>query len=137
MSNPIANAIDFKSAVQAVEAILREFPQAEITTLHHYANGIYAREVRLPAGTIAIGKLHKTEHFCVVNGDIDVCDEHGKSRFVGHALFKTPAGIKRAVFAHADTVFTTFHAVPEASIDELEAALVTDSYTNAPLSWKF
>lgn len=128
--NPIETASDFKSAVTAIEKILKEYPQAEIATLHHYVNGIYAREVRMPKGTIAIGKIHKTEHFCVLNGDIEVCDETGKSRFTGHALFKTPAGIKRAVFAHEDTVFTTFHAIPPASIEELEAQLVADSYAD-------
>ena len=128
--NPIESALDYRSAVTAIEAILKEFPQATIETLHHYANGIYAREVRMPKGTIAIGKIHKTEHFCVLNGDIDVCDENGKTRFTGHALFKTPAGIKRAVFAHQDTVFTTFHAIPEASIEELERQLVSDSYAD-------
>jgi hypothetical protein len=37
--------------------------QAETETFHHFSDGIYARELRIPVGVCIVVAFHKTRHF--------------------------------------------------------------------------
>jgi len=96
--------------------------------IHHFSPGIYAREMRLKKGTVLTGKIHKTEHLCILNGDIEIASQDGKGRFTGYLTFRSKPGIKRIGYAHEDTVFTTIHAIEGTDIQSIESALVVDTF---------
>ena len=96
--------------------------------IHHFSPGIYAREIRLKKGTVLTGKIHKTEHLCILNGDIEIASQDGKGRFTGYLTFRSKPGIKRIGYAHEDTVFTTIHAIEGTDIQSIESALVVDTF---------
>lgn len=96
---------------------------------HRFVNGVYAREIFLPKGSITAGRIHKTDHVSVISmgavevitdylqsGDVD-CSVH-----IAPATFISPVGTKRMVHALEDTIWTTFHSYtgiqdPDAMID--------------------
>ena len=41
-------------------------PQVECPLKHYFAPGVYLREIFMPAGSVVIGKIHKTEHFNII-----------------------------------------------------------------------
>jgi len=82
----------------------------------------------IPAGNLIIGKVHNTEHICILDGDIYISDEFEDKRWIGHNVFVSPRGIKRIVRAVTDTWFTTIHHVTTDSIAEIEKAISYDSY---------
>ena len=107
---------------------MRSHPQVDPEVIHHFSPGIYAREIRIKKGTLITGKIHKTEHLCILNGDIEIASQDGKGRFTGYLTFLSKPGVKRIGFAHEDTVFTTIHAIEGTDIQSLEAALVVDTF---------
>ena len=99
---------------------------------HHICNGVYARELFIPAGTILTGRIHKTKHISIIQqGDISVMTEEGMKRIQGPAVIQSEKGMKRAGYTHADTIWITIHPTELTDIDEIEDSLFYDS----DLSW--
>jgi len=100
-----------------------------LDTWHHFADGLVARTILIPAGTCLTGAAHKAEHLNVCCGDITVWTEDGMKRITGYAVLPSLPGAKRVGLAHADTMWTTVHLNPgnEQDIDKLEDALVEDA----------
>ena len=108
------------------EAALAKCPPGVEILNHYFATGIYARELTIPAGYILTGKIHKTEHINVVSmGDITVwSEEHGVRRIRAPYTFVAKPGTRRVGFAHADTIWTTFHATTNTDLEEIEEELI-------------
>lgn len=103
--------------------------QIEIKTTHHFAPGVYAREIFIPKGTLLVGKIHRTEHINIVSiGDITVVSEAGLVRLKApHTLISKP-GTKRVGYAHEDTVWITIHPTDETDVEKIESILIAPSY---------
>ncbi|HNB45147.1 MAG TPA: hypothetical protein PLL72_13180 [Burkholderiaceae bacterium] len=101
----------------------------ELGTWHHFADGLVARTILIPAGTVLTGAAHKAEHLNIAVGDITVWTEAGMRRLTGHHVLPSQPGAKRVGYAHADTWWTTVHANPknERDVSVLEDTLVEDS----------
>ena len=120
LSQILPDSVDFKTAILAAEEILLNADnRISPEVVHHFSPGIYAREVRIPKGAVLTGKIHKTEHLCILNGDIEIASQDGKGRFTGYLTFLSKPGVKRIGFAHEDTVFTTIHAIKGTDISAL------------------
>lgn len=129
--------LEFRESVAQLEAMLftgGEFDGISITpvegieNLHHFIPGVYVREARIPQGRIITGRIHRTEHLCIVIGDVDIADEHSQKRYVGYNTFKSMPGTKRALFTNEDTVFLTIHRTDETDIDKLTDLLTAETY---------
>jgi len=120
---------DFKSAILAAEDIIKAAPQVELEVHHHFSSGVYAREMFIPAGTVLTGKIHKTEHLCIMSaGEMEIADENGVQRICAPATFISKPGAKRLGVAMADSVFITVHGTYETDPQTLENTLVATSY---------
>jgi hypothetical protein len=97
---------------------------------HHFAAGLVARTIMIPAGTCLTGAAHLSEHLNIATGDITVWTEAGMRRLVGHHVLPSMAGAKRVGYAHKDTWWTSVHLNPTNTRDvqALEAALVEDPH---------
>lgn len=93
---------------------------------HLFADGLYARKYAMPVGQLAVTKTHKKKHFIVCCGDATIWTDQGSKRLVGFHCFITHPGTKRVIFAHADTLFITFHATQETDLATIEAELIED-----------
>lgn len=116
--------------VLRLEAEIAAMPQVELETVHHFSPGLYARELRIPAGVVLTGKIHRTEHINVVSaGRMVVYSEDGGVREIcAPFTFISKPGAKRVGIALEDTVWTCFHATSETDLDKLESDLVADSF---------
>jgi hypothetical protein len=123
---PQAN-IPTREQIERLEAQMRMMEQLPIEPVHHFADGLYAREILIRAGTILTGKVHSTEHLNIVSqGRIAVWTEDGMQIVAApHTMVSRP-GTKRVGFALEDTVWTTIHANPDNLTDlgALELALI-------------
>jgi hypothetical protein len=119
--------ISREKIIRLEQEILR-MPQVETPTRHHFAPGLYAREMFIPAGTVLTGDVHKTEHMALFVGDITVWTDEGMKRITGHHTFISKAGAKRVGYAHADTWCTGFFVTTETDIDKLEEQLVENPH---------
>lgn len=112
--------------IRALEQALAPYSTPDAFPVeHHFANGLYARTMTIPAGGFLTGKTHTSEHLCIVCGDITVWTAGGERlRIIGapRILVSLP-GAKRVGYAHAETTFITVHATTETDIASLEAEL--------------
>lgn len=103
--------IPSRELIERLEAAMLELPQLEIKTTHHLAEGLYAREIFIPAGTLLTGKVHKCEHLNIVSkGRIKVWTEDGIKEVCAPFTMVSRPGTKRVGLALEDTIWTTIHA---------------------------
>jgi len=118
---------DLREKVAALESQMLQLPQVVMTPVHHFADGLYARELLIPAGTVIVGKVHKAEHLnFLMQGDITVFTDDGMKRLQAPCIMRSAPGMKRVGFTHTDTIWCTVHAVEEkegCDLEELENKL--------------
>jgi hypothetical protein len=109
-----------REKVYALEAELQKHPQVDCPVVNHFAPGIYAREMTIPAGVVLTGAVHKTEHLNIVSkGRISVSTDDGMKEVAAPYAFVSKPGTKRVGFAIEETVWTTIHATHETDLDKL------------------
>jgi hypothetical protein len=103
-----------------------KLPQVSMPTKHYFAPGTYIREIFMPAGTYVIGKIHKTEHFNIIQkGRLSLVNEDGTStELQGPLTFVSKAGVQKAMYIHEDTVWSTVHITNERNMEALEAEII-------------
>jgi hypothetical protein len=97
----------------------------QLEARHHFSEGMYARELFIPAGVCVVGALHKTRHlYTVVQGKCKVSSQFGnidiEAPFMGETLPQT----KRVIYAETDCVWVTYHPTHLTDIAEIENALL-------------
>lgn len=118
-----------REMILRLEDAMRELPPAEAPVTHYFANGMYAREMFLSKGKIATGKIHKEEHlFIVSQGDVTILTENGMERIRAPRTLVGRPGLKRAAYAHADTVCIAIHRTPETDLAKIEAQCVAQDF---------
>ena len=123
-------SIPTREQIERLEAQMRMMEQLPIEPVHHFADGLYAREITILAGTILTGKVHSTEHLNIVSqGRIAVWTEDGMKIVAAPCTLVSRPGTKRVGFALEDTVWTTVHANPQNHTDlaALEAVLIENT----------
>jgi quercetin dioxygenase-like cupin family protein len=114
----VASATDAAEAVRRLEAEILKHPQVEMPVAHEHCDGVYARSMFIPAGTIATGAVHRGESFFVVRmGTLIAHTSAGPMEFQPGHMTVTKPGDKRAVIAVTDVIVTTFHANPDNETD--------------------
>jgi mannose-6-phosphate isomerase-like protein (cupin superfamily) len=117
-------------SIEALQAVMRDLPQATLSTEHHFADGMYCRALFRPADTLIVGKVHKREHFyMVLSGEVTVISDGIKERVKAPRIFVSKPGTKRAVYAHEDSLCITVHRTDKTDLDEIEAELLEPDET--------
>jgi hypothetical protein len=122
--------IPTRENIDALQSAMAQLPQAQLETRHYWADGMYCRELVIPKGCTLVGKVHRREHFSLLlKGRITlVCD--GQRQMVkAPAIFVSPAGIKRAGYAHKTCVFVNVHRTNSRDLKEIEREVIEDDPT--------
>ena len=98
-------------------------------TSHHFAEGLYIREMYLPKGTVLVGKEHLIENFFyLAAGRLTVWDGRTEVEIEAPWMGIVPKGAKRVGYAHDDVI--CFNTIPNADnctdIPTLEARYFVD-----------
>lgn len=123
MTTEIIEQAPMRSLVERLESTLESSPQVECPLEHRFAPGVYMREMLVPAGVVATGAVHKTEHLTIVVGHCLLTTDEGVQEFSGYSSFVSKPGTKRAIYAIQDTVVTTVHPTEETDLDKLVETL--------------
>lgn len=123
------DAESLRAKVLRLEESLRQYEQLPEEVTHHFAGGVYARELSIPKGAVIVGKIHRHAHLnFLMKGDISVLTEHGIKRLKAPAVIASSPGIKRAGYAHEDTIWITAHATQETDLEVIEAKMICKSF---------
>jgi hypothetical protein len=97
-----------------------ELPPAPLR--HFFADGVYLRELFMPAGMVGIAMIHKHEHIVHVSyGDFFIVDGETKQRMTGTHTFISPPGAKRNFIVLADTLISTIHKMRDPEDRDIES----------------
>jgi len=113
--------------IQKFEQVLRDMPGSttESEVYHHFAPGVYLRELVVPAGTVLVGKLHKTQHFLLITrGRIQCKTDDGMTELVAGDIVTTHPGTKRVLLAYEDSVMVTVHVTNSTDLAQIEAEVI-------------
>lgn len=101
---------------------------------HHFAPGMYAREMFMPKGALIVGKIHKHEHLTTLAyGKCEVATDQQIVVLEGPLTFSSPVGVKRVIYAHTDLLWTTYHATHETDLAAIEKELIAETYDDIQL----
>lgn len=115
--------------LEALETELRKHEQVDIEVAHHFAPGMYAREMRVKAGTMLTGKIHKHAHLNIMSqGRAVLVNEDGRQIVDAPFAFVSNPGTKRAFYAFTDVVWTTIHATESTDLNEIEREMIAEDY---------
>jgi len=127
-----------REKIAEFENMLKQSPDAvlgdsDAFPLNHlFGGGIYCREILLPAGSVCVGKIHKTKHpnfimkgRCIVT--TNVSDD--PIEIVGPMYFYSGAGVKKVVYAIEDTTWVTVHATDETDLEIIEDEIIAKDYS--------
>lgn len=90
-----------------------KLPQVDCPLRHLFAPGIYMREMTIPAGTLVVGAVHKTEHYTIISkGRVLVVTDEGEVELSAGSTILSKPGAQRAALALEDTLWTTIHHNP-------------------------
>lgn len=102
--------------------------------VHHFAPGLYAREIFIPAGILIIGKIHRHAHVNTISkGKCVVATEFGLQELEAPKSFISKPGVKRAVLALEDTIWTTYHPTEETDLDKIEEYVIAPTFDDYDL----
>lgn len=103
--------------------------QTECPLKHVFAPGAYAREIFIPKGTLIVGKIHKHSHLnMLMKGTVSVLTEEGPKTLEAPLTMVSPAGTKRVVYTHEDTIWVTVHLTNETDLEKIEEEIIAKSY---------
>lgn len=131
-----------REKIEALEAEMLKLPQIELPIRHHFAEGLYGREVFIPAGALLTGRVHRSETLNIIStGEMSIFDENGTKRIKAPCTMVTPPNGKRVGYAHQDTLWITVHATTERDLDKLEDEFLSPTYQTGksdilPEVWK-
>ena len=122
-----------RAKIMEFEDRLRNVPGAMVgdcfPLTHKFVDGAYVREIRVPKGTLLTTKIHKICHpYFLLKGDVSVLTETGIVRLKAPYSGITPAGTKRIIYIHEDTVWTTVHVTKEKDLDKIEEEVIANSF---------
>jgi hypothetical protein len=96
-------------------AMLENCEPVHCLTTHRFTDGMYIREIFMPAGSLITSKIHKTEHPYIVSyGKVAVSiDSEDWNEITAPYTGITKPGTRRVLYIIEDCIWTTFHRIDD------------------------
>jgi hypothetical protein len=117
--------ISIRDKIFVAEAFLKEQPQVDIPVQHYFSQGVYAREITIPAGLIITGEIHKFAQLNILSkGRMQVYTEEGIREVEAPFTVVSPPGTKRIAHTLTECVWTTIHGTDETDVDIIRSQFI-------------
>lgn len=108
------------ATLKDAERFILTLPQVEIPTEHVFHAGMYARTIRIPAGTVLTGALMKIPTILIVQGEAKIFVDGDWYAVNGYTVLTGAAGRKQMFAAATDVEMTMIFTTPATTVDEAE-----------------
>lgn len=114
--------------VDAIQVAIGNRPQIDLPLTHRFTPGLYIREMRMPAGTLMVTKIHKSEHpLLLTQGCASFwSEETGVQNIEAPYVGITRPGTRRVWYAHSDCILMTFHPTQLTDPDAIEREIILE-----------
>lgn len=108
-------------AMKQLIEIVNQGPQLEIPVTHTFSDGVYTREITMPAGMTGVGHLHKHRHLNIaLTGHALVTCDGVTQEIRAPFVFESLPGAQKAFQVFEDLRWITIHANPKEIRDIVE-----------------
>jgi hypothetical protein len=114
------------NVVRDVQKQLSESPDViDVPVQHHFAPGVYMRQMDAAAGTLVVSKMHRTEHMNILlKGSLTVATEDGIQLMTAPCVLKSMPGTKRIGYFHEDSSWITIHPTSDTDLEKIEQQVI-------------
>ena len=99
---------------------------------HRFTEGLYVREIFMPAGSLITSKIHKTQHqYFILKGAVSVWIDEGEEIYLeAPYIGVTEPGTRRVLYIWEDCIWATAHANPENENEEEIEERIIEKHDN-------
>ena len=125
----ILGDIQNKSYIDTVRDVQQQIQDnaelIDVPVEHHFAPGVYMRQMNAKAGTVVVSKMHRTEHMNILlSGSLTVATENGIELLKAPVVLKSMPGTKRIGYFHEDSTWITVHPTNETDLNLIEQQVI-------------
>lgn len=125
-------SISARDRVNRLEEALLNVPQVDCPVRHYFSEGLFAREITIPKGTVLVGVIHKQDSMVIVSaGKLRYVTDDGVDEISAPATITVKAGAKNCGFAIETVVWTNIYPNPD---NECDIEILCKRYTEAKAS---
>jgi quercetin dioxygenase-like cupin family protein len=99
--------------------------QCDLGTVHHFSDGLYAKEMHIPKGFAAGTHAHSYSHLSLLaKGRVKVTTDDYNCEYTAPACIQIKAGIHHMIEAIEDAVWFCIHATDETDPEKVDRVLI-------------
>jgi quercetin dioxygenase-like cupin family protein len=104
---------------------LKRTHEVDVGTIHHFSDGLYAKQMHLPAGYLAYSHKHTYSHLSLLaKGVAVVTTDHGSQTYRAPACINIVANEHHEILALEDVTWFCIHATTETDADKVDQVLI-------------
>lgn len=121
-------------AVLALQDRLLQMPQIECPLEHHFAYGICGRVMRMKAGSLIVGKMHRFSTLnTLLEGEIGIGMPGQEPELMrAPCVFVSEPECKKVMIAVTDVLFMTTHPTKLTNLADIEAKFIVPEDLGVP-----
>jgi quercetin dioxygenase-like cupin family protein len=101
--------------------------EADPQIVHHFSDGLYAKQMVIPAGMMAGTHQHNYSHLSVLaSGRVLVTDDKGSKEYSAPACIEIKSHVNHTIYALSDAVWFCIHATEETDADKVDQVLICE-----------
>lgn len=109
-----------------ISRLLSNHKEASCSLSHHFIDGKYIRNMYIPAGTFAIGAIHKEDHLTILcRGSVQLKIGDESRKIDAPYVFMAKGGYRKILFAYSDSVISNVIETDLTNINKIEAKYST------------
>lgn len=126
---------EFREKIMSVEkqilATPGTFGEDPFPLVHTFTDGLYVRQVTVPATVLTTTKIHAVNHvFFIQKGTVSILTEDGIVTRTAPYQGITKAGTKRIIYHHNEVIFTTVHATDAINVEDVESEIFATDFND-------
>lgn len=99
---------------------------------HHFSDGLYAKEMHLPAGHVAVSHQHHYAHLSILaKGAVMVTVDGVVNCYTAPACIEIKAEAIHEIYAFNDVVWYCIHATEETDVNKVDEVLIKEDSNHA------
>jgi len=100
--------------------------ECDLGTVHHFSDGLYAKEMHIPKGYVAGSHAHSYSHLSILSkGKVVVKTDEFVKEFTAPACIEIKAGIHHMIEALEDAAWFCVHATDETDVNKIDEVLIS------------
>lgn len=93
--------------------------------IHHFCAGVYAKQMKLPKGYMAVSHQHAYDHMSILAvGKVIVEADGATTTYMAPACIQIKAGIRHQITAIEDAHWFCIHATDETDPEKVDQVLI-------------